>query len=453
MAQPFGPAAVKGKEVYDAGMNSDQVTANEFWIPPRLPVVRGSVRIEGSKSVAQRVLFNAVLSTGDSELIGVPDNQDLRCFLEALRTLGCKIEGKLPGPLHVEGCGAVLEAGNRQIDLGFNGTGMRFLTAMAALRDGETVIEGARHRPILPLIDALRDLGCEAKCIESGEGPPVWVRGGGLRGNKVVLQAATSSQFTSALMLLAPHLPQGLQIRLVGPISSRPYIDLTAAVLRAFGIQVKLSAREITIAPGNQLRAGKIRIEADASAAAFPLCAAAITSGDVTVEGVGKSSLQGDRSIGEILAEMGCQVVIEDRNIRVSGSPVRAISRVMAGNPDLVPALSVVAAFSRGESIFSGVSHLRVKESDRLAVLCQGLNAVGIRAESNGDLFRVVGSDGSDLRAADLDPQGDHRMAMAFALLALRIPGTRVLQPDCVEKSDPQFFDRLESLLAEPEMS
>lgn len=439
--------------VYDPGMNSDQISSQDFWIPPRLPWVRGTVSLDGSKSVAQRVLFNAVLSTGKSEIVGVPDNEDLKCFIRALRALGCVIAGDPPEPLHVTGNGGVFETGQCHVDLGLNATGIRFLIALAALRNDETVIEGARHRPVRTLVEALNSLGCDAQCVEPGEGPPVRIRGGEVLGNKVVLQATTSSQFASALMLLAPHLPKGLQIRLVGPISSRPYIDLTVSVLRAFGVEVAASAREISIEPCNKLRAGKIRIEADASAAAFPLCAAAITSGDVTVEGVGTSSLQGDRCIGEILQEMGCPVVVGDRRIRVSGPPSRAISRDMSGNPDLVPALSVVAAFSRGESVFSGVSHLRIKESDRLEVLCRGMNAVGIRAEGSGDLLRVVGSDGIDLKAADLDPQADHRMAMAFALLALRIPGTRVLQPGCVAKSDPHFFGRLESMLVEREMS
>jgi 3-phosphoshikimate 1-carboxyvinyltransferase len=274
-----------------------------------------------------------------------------------------------------------------------------------------------------------------------------------LSGNKVVLQASISSQFTSALMLVAPHLPAGLQLRLVGPISSRPYIDLTAAVLRAFGVRVKLASREIQVEPAKRLRSGRIRIESDASAAAFPLCAAALTSGDVTVEGVGSSSLQGDRVIGEYLAEMGCSAQIEKRSIRVSGPPLHSVSRAMDGHPDLVPALAIVSAFARGESVFSGISHLKVKESDRLAVLCRGMNLLGIRAEVRGDLFRVVGSDGVDLVAGDLDPAGDHRMAMAFSLLALRVPGTRVLEPECVSKSDPQFFTRLESLLEEREIS
>ena len=157
--------------------------------------------------------------------------------------------------------------------------------------------------------------------------------------------------------------------------------------------------------------------------------------------------------IGEILAEMGCPVEVGEESIRVNGPPVQAISRAMDSNPDLVPAISVVSAFARGESVFSGVSHLRFKECDRLEVLCRGLNSVGIRAEVGADLLRVVGSDGTDLIGGDLDPQGDHRMAMAFSLLALRIPGTRVLKPGCVAKSDPLFFDRLEGLIQEREIS
>ncbi len=452
-AQPFGLDAAREEGVYDPAMNSDQISDNDYWIAPVQTAVHGTVRTEGSKSVAQRVLFNAVLATGDSEVMGVPGNEDLDSFITALRDLGCEIVGSAPGSLHIRGTGARLPSGDRNLDLGQNGTGMRFILALAALRDGETSIKGPSHRPILPLIDALCDLGCQVQCLEDRGGSSVRIRGGTVTGNKVAVKAAVSSQFTSALMLLAPHLPQGLHIRLVGPISSRPYIDLTAAVLRAFGVTVRFIGREIIVEGGSELRSGRIRVEPDASAAAFPLCAAAITSGDVTVEGVGSKSLQGDRVIGEILAEMGCPVEVGEESIRVNGPPVQAISRAMDSNPDLVPAISVVSAFARGESVFSGVSHLRFKECDRLEVLCRGLNSVGIRAEVGADLLRVVGSDGTDLIGGDLDPQGDHRMAMAFSLLALRIPGTRVLKPGCVAKSDPLFFDRLEGLIQEREIS
>lgn len=452
-AQPVGLAAVHGDDVYDPGMNCDHDSDNDFWVPSGYCAVHGTVRTEGSKSVAQRVLFNAVLATGDSEVVGVPCNEDLDSFIAALGDLGFEIEKRASGSLHVRGTGGCLPAGDRNVDLGQNGTGMRFIAALAALRDGQTWIRGPRHRPILPLLDALADLGCEVQSIDDPEGPCVRIRGGSVKGSKIVLHASVSSQFTSALMLLAPHLPDGIHIRLVGPISSRPYIDLTAAVLRAFGVTVRLTAREVVVEGGGELRSGRIRVEPDASAAAFPLCAAAITSGDVTVEGVGSKSLQGDRIIGEILSEMGCPVEVRQQSIRVSGPPTRAISRAMDGNPDLVPAVAVLSAFARGESIFSGVSHLRFKESDRLDVLCRGMNSAGIRAEVRGDLLRVVGSDGADLVAADLDPQQDHRMAMAFALLALRIPGSRILNPGCVVKSDPGFFNRLEGLFQEREVS
>ncbi|HIG06514.1 MAG TPA: 3-phosphoshikimate 1-carboxyvinyltransferase [Planctomycetes bacterium] len=435
--------------VYDPAMNSESTA--RIWSVDHRVSLRGQVRTAGSKSVAQRVIFSALLADGESQVIGAPKNDDLEIYLAALIDLGFEISGQLPGPLKIVGCAGRFPAGAGRIDVGANGTGMRFLTALLALRGEETHIDGVSHRPILPLVQALRDLGCDIDC--EGEGPPVCIRGGSMEGGRVVLQAAVSSQFASALMLIAPHLPAGLILRLVGPIYSRPYIDLTAAVLRAFGVKVGTQPREITVMTASELRSGRIEVEADASSAAFPLCAAALVSGDVTVEGVGTRSLQGDRVIGEILSEMGCPVEIGERSIRVHGPAVKAISRNMEGTPDLVPAVAVVAAFARGESIFSGVSHLRVKETDRLMVLCRGMKAMGIRAEVRGDLLRVVGSDGVDLVAADLDPARDHRMAMAFSLLALKVEGTRVLDADCVSKSDPHYFERLEGLFYQRENS
>ncbi|MDG1455771.1 MAG: 3-phosphoshikimate 1-carboxyvinyltransferase [Planctomycetota bacterium] len=444
--QQSGRAVERLLSVYDLGMEKDQAE-DQFWMAPDDVRVCGAVRLQGSKSVAQRALLNAFLADGQSLISGIPDCEDLEVFIRALSQLGGSFEGHPPGDVTVTGCGAKWAEGSIDLDLGANGTAMRFLTAVCVLRPGKTRINGETHRPMGPLVESLEHLGAKITYLGEKGYLPLELEGAPVAGGKVVLQAALSSQFTSALMLLAPHTTHGLQIRMVGPISSRPYMDLTAAVLRAFGVKVKAGAREIQVASSTGLRSGKVSIEADASAAAFPLCAAAITGGEVSVEGVGTSSLQGDRMIADLLSEMGCTVQISENRVSVSGHARKPLARSLEGVPDLVPPLAIVAAFCRGESIFSGVSHLKVKESDRLEVLCQGMQKLGIRAEVQGDLFRIVGSDGSHLKPADLDPAGDHRMAMAFALLSLKVSQTRVLQPACVRKSDPEFFTRMEKLM------
>ena len=437
--------------MYDVAMENSVIT-HEYWQAPDEARLQGTVSVQGSKSVAQRVLFNAFLSTGESRLAGAPDCGDFQVFCQALKDLGGSLRQDDSGDWLVSGLGSAwsqeLAAEEVELQLESNGTAMRFLTALCALRPGRTVLRGETHRPVGPLVDALTKLGTRIEPLGKPGYLPLAIEGGPIEGGRVVLQSALSSQFASALMLIAPHTRSGLQIRLVGPISSRPYIDLTATVMRAFGAQVEAGPRDLKIQPGSQLKSGRIVIEADASAAAFPLCGSAITGGEVTVTGVGHKTLQGDRRIAQLLTEMGCQVDVSEASVSIRGVPGKPLSCAMEEVPDLVPPLAVVAAFSRGESIFSGVSHLKVKESDRLEVLCAGMKSLGIRAECQGDLLRIVGSDGAHLEPADLDPAGDHRMAMAFALLALKVPGTRVLQPECVNKSDPGFFLRLDHLLS-----
>ncbi len=436
--------------MYAVAMENSLKT-HDFWQAPDDARLTGQVSVQGSKSVAQRVLFNAFFAAGESRIVGAPDCGDLRVFCGALEKLGADLKREENGDWILKGNPSPWPADQSieeiEIDLESNGTAMRFLTALSALRPGQTVLKGETHRPVEPLVDALKKLGAHIEYLGEPGYMPVKVKGGAIEGGRVVLQSALSSQFASALLLLAPHTQSGLQVRLVGPISSRPYIDLTATVLKAFGVQAEVGARDLKVSACPQLKNGKIVIEADASAAAFPRCGAAITGGEVTVAGVGNKTLQGDKRIASLLKDMGCQVEISDASISIRSEPRRPLSCAMEEVPDLVPPLAVVAAFSRGESIFSGVTHLKVKESDRLEVLCEGMRSLGIRAECQGDLLRVVGSDGAHLSPADLDPAGDHRMAMTFSLLALKVPGTRVLQPDCISKSDPLFFQRLESLI------
>lgn len=432
--------------MYDSGMENSVLT-DDFWEAPDHMGLSGKVSIHGSKSVAQRVLLNAFLSPGESCLVGAPESGDVQVFCRALEDLGAKTEFLPTNELKVSGPGESWHGKEIELNLESNGTAMRFLTALCALRKGVTVLRGETHRPVGPLVEALQKLGTTIEYLGETGYLPIKMEGGPMTGGKVVLQSALSSQFASALLQIAPHTTEGLRIRLVGPISSRPYIDLTASVMKAFGAHVEAAARDLKVGPVDRLKSGRIHIESDASAAAFPLCGAAITGGEVTVGGVGSKTLQGDRRVADLLSEMGCQVEMTEDTILVTGEPRKPLSCAMEEVPDLVPPLAVVAAFSRGESIFSGISHLKVKESDRLEVLCRGMRSLGIRAEFQGDLLRIVGSDGAHLEPCDLDPAGDHRMAMAFALLALKIRGTRVLQPECVRKSDPQFFQRLESLL------
>lgn len=419
------------------------------WTPPEGAVARGTVRPGGSKAIAQRAMVLAALASGRSRLLGVQRCQDVEIFASALEDLGIPVRFGEAGEIVIEGCGGDFPDGDRSISIGNNGSALRFFMAVAALRSDRTSIDAALHRPVAPLATALTELGATVEYSRQDGYPPLVVRGGELRGGRLTMRLESSSQFASALLMIAPVIAGGIHLRIVGPVVSRPYIDLTAAVVAAFGGKTRIEDREWVVKGGTGLQGGVLSIEPDASSAAMYLAAAAITGGEVTVEGIARNSRQGDASFPSILAMMGCEVISTRDGIQVRGGDLKGINITMLDHPDLVPPLVAVAAFARGETVIAGVGHLRHKECDRLSVLEDGLRKVGVPVRIDGDMIRVTGADPIDLVGASLDPSNDHRMAMAFSLLGLRIPGVVVTNVDCAGKSDPEFFTRLTSLLGE----
>jgi 3-phosphoshikimate 1-carboxyvinyltransferase len=302
-----------------------------------------------------------------------------------------------------------------------------------------------RRRPVADGEGPLRSLGADVRYAGQGGFPPVVVTGRPWRGGMVAVPGATSSQFLSGLLLAAP-LAAG-DVAFVSPgLVSAPYAEMTARLMERFGVTVQRpDGATWRVRPG-AYRAAGVAVEPDASSAAFLWAAAAVTGGAVTVEGLGGHSLQGDAAAADLLGRMGCAVERREEGTQVRGPLARGLDAGLGGTPDLVPALAAAACFAPGPSTFRGVAHLRFKESDRLAVLADGLSAVGATVLLDGGRMTIVPGEG--YRGATLDPRGDHRMAMAFALLGLRVPGVKVLQPSCVGKSFPEFFAVLESLLS-----
>lgn len=308
--------------------------------------------------------------------------------------------------------------------------------------DGE---EQLRRRPVGDMQGPLRQLGADLRYAEREGFPPVVVEGRPWPGGRVSVPGSVSSQFLSGLLMGAP-LARG-PVTLDSPaLVSAPYVHMTAAVMARFGAVVEhLEPLVWRTAPG-PYAATDFSVEPDASAAAFLWAAGAATGGEVLVEGTESDLLQGDAVFPELIERMGCQVERRPGGISVAGHPTRGLEADLSGTPDLVPALAAVAAFAPAPSTFRSVSHLRFKESDRLAVLSDGLSRLGATVLIEDD--RMVILPGHDYVGADLDPRGDHRMAMAFAILGLRIPGVRIKDPACVAKSFPGFFAVLEGLLA-----
>ena len=405
------------------------------------PIV-ATVEVPGSKSVANRALICAALADGRSELAGLPDGDDTSAMVDGLQRLGVAVE--LDGSRAViSGRGADIHGG-ASIDARLAGTTSRFLTAVAALSPCPTRIDGGealRRRPMGALHSALEGLGAQVTPLGAPGCLPVEVARGGLRGGRIELAGDTSSQFITALMLIAPLLEGGLTIEITSTLVSRPYVEMTAAVMSSFGIGgIALSESVIHVEAG-AYRPTSYQVEPDASSASYPLAAAAIAGGRVTVAGLGHNSLQGDAAFGGILAAMGCVVHVDEHQTAVErGAALRGIQIDMADYSDLVPTVAAVAAFADSPTEITGVGFIRNKESDRLSDLAEGLRRVGCGAEVLDDGLRISPQSPASYVGTELAVHHDHRLAMAWSLLALRIAGVSVDDPSVVSKSWPAWW-------------
>ncbi len=414
-------------------------------IPTLTGPVEAAVRPPGSKSITNRALVLASLARpGASRLHDPLDADDTVVMREGLRSLGVLVDD-VDDPWLVLGTGGRFHAPNGPIDAGASGTTARFLTAVACLLNAPVTIDGTarmRMRPIAELTDALAALGADVRT--TGGFPPVTVSRSLLRGGAVAIDGRRSSQFVSALLMLAPMLDTVTEIALVGgEVVSRPYVDGTLQIMRQFGADVVDHHDRYVVQPGGYQKT-HLWIEADASAAAYPLVAGAITGGAVVVSGIPLTSVQPDLRLAEVLATMGCVVTRDTDAIRLIGPErLEPVDVDMNAAPDAVLALAVACLFASGPSRIRNVGNLRLKETDRLTALETELNRVGAGATVDGDdLLIRPGS----LRPARIETYDDHRMAMSFALVGLRQPGIEIADPGCVTKTWPGYFEMLEAL-------
>jgi len=404
-----------------------------------------AVRLPGSRSLTNRALVCAALADGTSELSGWLDSDDTRAMREGLSRLGVAVE---PGSsdLAVSGNGGSFAIPLRPLDCGASGTTMRFLTACAALTPGRVVLDGTdrmRERPIGELCDALRRLGVQAHCVAGY--PPVTVQGGRLRGGSIRVDARVSSQFLSAILLVAPLADAEVEIE-ARDVTSRPFVDMTLEVMRDFGVQVDLGKDGRLRVPGRQCyRARRYSIEPDATSAGYFLAIAAVTGGRVQVDGLSPASHQPDVRFIELLERMGCAVERQTGAIAVRGPRyLHGIDADLNEMPDSALMLAVLACFAQGPTTIRNISNLRLKESDRIAALETELSKLGAEVETSEHDIRIRPPE--KLRAARIATYDDHRMAMSFAVAGLRVPGVVIENPECVSKTFPGFFDRLAEL-------
>lgn len=412
--------------------------------------VDGTVRVPGSKSITNRALLLAALASGTSRLEGALFSDDTRYMSAALNELGVPVRSDESGEIYeVDGRDGTFPTDEAELFLGNAGTATRFLTAALCLGQGNYVITGVPRmsaRPLGDLLGALRTLGAEI--VGQNEAVPLEISAHGLRGGDVSLRGDASSQFLSALLLVAPKTRDGLNISIDGPLYSQPYVAMTLEMLRQWGAQASNDNFERFSIPGAQsFEAQTYVIEPDASSASYFFAAAALTGGRVRVKNLGKNALQGDVHFVDVLKQMGCQVRKGNKYVEVRGpqsGQLQGVTVDMNAISDCVMTLAAIAPFAQGPTQITNIGHIRGKETDRISALVKELNRLGVKTDEVPDGLTIYPA--KQLKAAQIRTYDDHRMAMSFAITALRSPGIEIRDPGCVAKTFPNYWETLDKL-------
>ena len=410
--------------------------------------LNATVSVPGSKSYTQRALIIAALAEGRSTVQNPLIAEDTGYVMEALKALGAEIV--VAGhEVTIMGTGGHLQNPGGEIYLGNNGTAMRLLTGVVALGRGSFTLTGSPRlcqRPIKPLLDALTTMGVDARTKNTDGYPPVIVHAHGLQGGKVTFADIESSQYISAMLICAPLAENDTVIELQGQIPSLPYVDMTVDVMEAFGAEViKEAPFRYWVKSGQQYHGRGYPIEGDCSSASYFFLAAALCKGTIRVQHINPRTLQGDIELLPIMERLGCSVNRGEDWVEVVGGelPAGDYTFDLGGMPDMVPTLAAMAAVRPGRTVITNVPHLRMKESDRLAALATELKKMGVRAEEREDGLVI---EGNSPHGAEIETYNDHRIAMSFAILGLVVPGIRIKDAGCVDKSFPGFWGELKQL-------
>lgn len=418
-------------------------------IQPMTAPIDADVAIPGSKSITNRVLLIAALADGISHLNNALMSDDTRYMANALRDLGIRVD-ESDNAFNVYGTGGHIPADRAELHIGNSGTSARFLAAYLGLGNGTYTIDGVermRERPIQDLLDGLTPLGVTARCEgKDGLCPPALIVASGLKGGRTTMNGSKSSQYFTALLQVASYAQTDVEIHVKGDLVSKPYIDLTIAVMRDFGIEVtNNNYRSFTITAGQRYHSRTYQIEPDASNASYFFAAAALTDGRVRVPNLTAQSIQGDIGFVDILSKMGCEIDKDPKGIEVRGTGrLSGLDIDMNATPDIVPTLCALAPFASDPISVRNVAVLRLHETDRIAALKTELNKLGVRVDTRVDGLTVYPAD--HIQPAALDTYDDHRMAMSLSLIGLKIPGIIINDPDCVNKTFPTYFEVLNAL-------
>ncbi len=463
------------------------MTFENFIDLPPLLSARGTITLPGSKSISNRILLLSALAQGTTEIRDVLLSDDTERMLDGLRTLGVAVEQLESHVFRVQGCGGNFPVKQAELFLGNAGTAFRPLTAVLALSGGDYKLSGVarmHERPIGDLVDALRELGADIEYLDNEGFPPLEIhplppiKGAEVR--KVSVRGDVSSQFLTALLMALPLLDREVTVDVIGELISKPYIEITLAMMARFGVSVQRDGwRSFTVAAGSRYKSpGVIYVEGDASSASYFLAAGAIGGGPLRIEGVGSGSIQGDVRFADALALMGAQIEMSanwmEARAPISGR-LKAIELDCNHIPDAAMTLAVVALFAEGTTTLRNIASWRVKETDRIHAMATELRKFGAAVEEGADFIRITPPQTQNLTPPSLplsgeeplpssppdkgelegvgfssvlnsqssiDTYDDHRMAMCFSLVAFGVAGVRINDPQCVAKTFPDYFAR-----------
>lgn len=404
--------------------------------------INATVTLPGSKYIANRLLPLCALANSTSRLSNVVSNDDIRTAAEGLSRLGYQIS--------VDGNQLTISPRKcplsepAEIYTAHSGTFSRFIAAIAALENEPVQINCSAKmatRPMFELFESLRSLSVDIN--SANDCLPARVTGP-IKGNSCLLDASRSSQYLSALLIVAPLLPDGLRINLKGEIVSRAYIDMTVQLMDKMGVKVAEDGSGFTVEADQEYQGIDFTISPDPVSSSYFMAAAAISGGEVLLKNFDFDSLQGEAGFYRVLEQMGCEVERRDQDLWVKGpEQLKAVSVDMGGMPDAVQTLAVVASFAEGTTHISNIEHLAYKESDRIADTANELRKTGIKVENGKDFLSI---EGGHPRAAKIETHDDHRMAMSMALLGIKTQGICILDSDVVAKSFPDYWSCLENI-------
>jgi 3-phosphoshikimate 1-carboxyvinyltransferase len=411
--------------------------------------VRGEVTLPGSKSLSNRILLLAALAEGTTTVVNLLNSDDVRHMLNALRLLNVHYELSADRTrCVVKGLGGLFAVDHAvELFLGNAGTAVRPLTAALCLSQGEFRITGEPRmyeRPIGDLIDAMRALGADVSYLNNPGYPPLTIRGQALSGGEVSIKGSISSQYLTALLMVAPLLTSDLIIHVEGELVSKPYIDITIDTMARFGVTVtNQNYQRFTVRSGQAYRSpGEIMVEGDASSASYFLAAAAIGGGPVKVHGTGSASVQGDAQFAKVLELMGAQVRFSDYWIEVTGvGKLRGVDVDLNHIPDAAMTIATTALFAEGPTCIRNIYNWRVKETDRLHAMATELRKLGAVVEEGEDYIHITPP--AQIQSAAIDTYDDHRMAMCFSLAAFGDAPITINDPRCTSKTFPTYFEEL----------